>query len=157
MQKPARAGRETSWGMLELDLDIFVHVMRLQQVLKAVGDNFKEGEVILLLTHAAQVGSDVENCGAPLNSSTGCEVHGSARPDLEAFAGHGVLHVLRDEDAEHDAGDVILVEGDAVDKDHGFFLVHDETLRKLFSLELGEEFGEVLDPILLEEVLNCFI
>ena len=63
-----------------------------------------------------------------------------ARPNLEAFAGHGVLHVLGDVDAEQDLGNVLLVDLDAVDQDHGLFFVHDETLRKTLRLEFGEEF-----------------
>ena len=63
-----------------------------------------------------------------------------ARPNFEALAGHGVLHVLGDEDAEQDLGDFLLVDFDAVDQEHGLLFVHDETLREALRLEFGEEF-----------------
>ena len=66
-----------------------------------------------------------------------------AGPNLEALAGHGVLHVLGDVDAEQDLGDIMLLDLDAVDQDHLLFFVQYDTLWKTFSLELGEQVREV--------------
>ena len=80
-----------------------------------------------------------------------------ALPDSEASARHGVLHILCDEDAENDTGDPILVESEAVDQDHGIFLVHDEPLGQGLRLELVKELGDVSDLVLLQEYLDCLI